>query len=331
MTRTVLIIGATGGIGSATSAALLARGWDVRALSRDPVKAAHSFPNLQSIDWIAGDALSPDDVTNAAAGSSVIVHAANPPRYKNWRGLAVPMLANAIEAAKNVKARLVFPGNVYNFGSDAGPVINEDSPQVSRSRKGAVRVEMETMLRDAVLGGARVLIVRAGDFFGPNAPGSWFSSAMVKPGKELRNVIYPGAKDVGHTWAYLPDLGETIARLLERESELSAFEAFNFGGYYFENGIEMAEAILLAADGRKAPIKKLPWFLLYAASPFVPMFREIIEMRYLWQVPLKLDNRKLRSFLEEEPHTLLDEALRTTLLALGCLAGTESETAPKGS
>ncbi len=324
MTRTVLIIGATGGIGSATSAALLARGWDVRALSRDPVKAAHSFPNHQNIEWIAGDALNPDDVTGAAAGSSVIVHAANPPKYKNWRGLALPMLANAIEAAKNVKARLVFPGNIYNFGPDAGPIISETSPQVPQSRKGAIRVEMETMLRDAVPNGISVLIVRAGDFFGPNAPGSWFSSAMLKPGKEVRSVIYPGAKDVGHAWAYLPDLAEAIARLIERESELTAFEVFNFGGHFFENGIEMAEAILLAAGVPKAPIKKLPWFVLYAASPFVPLFREIIEMRYLWQVTLKLDNRKLAVFLGEEPHTPLNEALRTTLLALGCLTSTES-------
>ena len=36
----------------------------------------------------------------------------NPPKYKNWRGLALPMLANAIEAAKTVKARLVFQGNI---------------------------------------------------------------------------------------------------------------------------------------------------------------------------------------------------------------------------
>ena len=324
MTRTVFIIGATGGIGSATSAALLARGWNVRALSRDPVKAAHGFPNLQNIEWMAGDALDPDDVTSAAAGSSVIVHAANPPKYKNWRGLALPMLANAIEAAKNVKARLVFPGNVYNFGPDAGPIISETSPQVPQSRKGAIRVEMETMLREAVPNGASVLIVRAGDFFGPNAPGSWFSSAMLKPGKEVRSVIYPGVRDVGHAWAYLPDLAEAIARLIERESELTAFEVFNFGGHFFENGIEMAEAILLAAGVPKAPIKKLPWFVLYAASPFVPLFREIIEMRYLWQVTLKLDNRKLAVFLGEEPYTPLNEALRTTLLALGCLTSMES-------
>ena len=329
MTKTALIIGATGGIGNAMSVALLAHGWEIRALSRDPVKAARSFPNLQNIEWITGDALNPDDVTSAAAGSSVIVHAANPPKYKNWRGLAVPMLANAVDAAKAEKARLVFPGNVYNFGSDAGPVITEDSLQVPRSHKGAIRVEMETMLHDAAQDGARVLIVRAGDFFGPNAPGSWFSNVMVKPGKKIRSVIYPGAKNVGHAWAYLPDLAETTARLLEREPELSAFEVFNFGGHYFENGIEMAEAILRVADVPKAPIKKLPWFVLYAASPFVPLFREIIEMRYLWQVPLKLDNRKLIGFIGEEPHTPLDEAMRTTLLALGCLDRTGSGTAPE--
>ncbi len=241
------------------------------------------------------------------------------------------MLANAIEAAKTVKARLVFPGNIYNFGLAAGPVISETSPQVPRSRKGAIRVEMETMLQDAVPDGARVLIVRAGDFFGPNAPGSWFSSVMLKPGKEVRSVIYPGAKEVGHAWAYLPDVAETIARLLERESELNGFEIFNFGGHYFENGIEMAEAILLAAKVPKAPIKKLPWFVLYAASPLVPMYRETIEMRYLWQVPLKLDNQKLTVFLGEEPHTPLNEALRITLLALGCLTSMELETAPKGN
>ncbi len=54
-------------------------------------------------------------------------------------------------------------------------------------------------------------------------------------------------------------------------------------------------------------------------------------MRYLWQVPLKLDKRKLTGCLGEEPHTLLSEALRTTLLAPGCLACKESGTAPDGN
>lgn len=50
-------------------------------------------------------------------------------------------------------------------------------------------------------------------------------------------------------------------------------------------------------------------------------------MRYLWQRSLLLDNRKLRSFLGEEPHTPLERALRQTLGGLGCMppaaAGTD--------
>ncbi len=42
-------------------------------------------------------------------------------------------------------------------------------------------------------------------------------------------------------------------------------------------------------------------------------------MRYLWQQPLALDNRKLVAFLGEEPHTDTEPMLRATLARLGCL------------
>ena len=49
--------------------------------------------------------------------------------------------------------------------------------------------------------------------------------------------------------------------------------------------------------------------------------RQMIEMRYLWQEPLKLDNAKLNAFLGSEPHTPIDQAIVTTLRGLGCLEG----------
>jgi hypothetical protein len=54
--------------------------------------------------------------------ADLIVHAVNPPGYRNWRGLALPMLDNTIAAAKSAGARIMFPGTVYNFGPDAFPV-----------------------------------------------------------------------------------------------------------------------------------------------------------------------------------------------------------------
>ena len=67
--------------------------------------------------------MNPADVRRAAEGVSVIVHAANPPGYRNWRGLALPMLDSTIAAAEAVGALIVFPGTIYNFGPDAFPVL----------------------------------------------------------------------------------------------------------------------------------------------------------------------------------------------------------------
>ncbi len=208
-----LVIGATGGIGGEVAHALLAAGWRVTGLARSPANAARRAGWVGGIEWIAGDAMKEADVVAAAQGAKIIFHGANPPGYKNWRGLAIPMLRHAITAASAAGARLIFPGNVYNFGPDAGAVVTETSPQNPRTRKGRIRVEMEAMLETSTKNGTRALVIRAGDFFGPHQPASWFKDAMVKPGKPLKSVTYPGVHDAGHAWAYLPDLAATIARL----------------------------------------------------------------------------------------------------------------------
>ena len=318
--KTALVIGATGGVGSAVAAAFLQQGWRVRALTRRPEAGALMGAALVGVEWQQGDAMNQADVVRAAQGVAVIVHAANPPQYKGWRERAIPMLANAIEAARASQARLILPGNVYNFGPDAGLLLTESSPQNPRTRKGAVRVEMEQMMRQAAHQGVRSLVLRAGDFFGGHGPSSWFTTILVKPGRATRSVTFPGEREVGHAWAYMPDVAATIVRLAELDASLSAFEVFHFGGHWTPRCIEMAESIGRAVGQPNLPVRALPWPLVYMAAPFVTLLREIIEMRYLWKVPLRLDNRKLLSVLGTEPHTPLDEAVKSSLQQLGCLA-----------
>jgi nucleoside-diphosphate-sugar epimerase len=318
-TATALVIGATGGIGGEVAHALLAAGWHVTGLTRNPEDAAGRAAWVGDVEWIAGDAMNEGDVVAAAFGAQIVFHGANPPGYKNWRGLAIPMLRHSIAAASAAGARLIFPGNVYNFGPDAGAVLTETSPQNPRTRKGRIRVEMETMLEDAAKAGTRALIIRAGDFFGPHQPASWFKDAMIRPGKPVKSVTYPGVPEAGHAWAYLPDLAATIVRLAEIEASLPEFERMNFGGHWLPRGVQMAEAIARIAGNPDLPIRKLPWALIYAGAPFSTFMREALEMRYLWQVPLRLDNSKLRACLGGEPHTPLDQAVGVTLRALGCL------------
>ncbi|WP_336801631.1 NAD-dependent epimerase/dehydratase family protein [Kaistia sp. MMO-174] len=316
--KRALVIGATGGVGGAVARALLAHGWRVRALQRDPA-AARRKPGGDGIEWVRGDAMNPADVIAAAEGASILFHGANPPGYHNWRGLALPMLESTITAAKAVGARIVFPGTIYNFGPDARPLIDETSPQRPTTRKGKIRVAMERRLRDTAAAGTPVLIVRAGDFFGPHAGNNWFAAGIVKPGKPATTIAYPGKRDIGHDWAYLPDLAETIVELIERADELGPFEVFHFRGHYFEHGVDIAKGVAAAMGRPASRIRGFPWFAIYLGAPFVEMFRELIEVRYLWKERLELDNRKLIAFLGREPHTPLPEALHTTLAAMGVL------------
>jgi nucleoside-diphosphate-sugar epimerase len=321
--KTALILGANGGIGSTVMHELAVHGWYIRALVRsipnDQQKPASSSTCASTIEWRHGDAMNKNDVMRAALGADVIIHAVNPPGYRNWSTYVLPMIDNSIAAAITNRARIVLPGTVYNYGPDAFPDIDENATQQPQTRKGAIRVEMERRLEKACEHGARVLIVRAGDFFGPGAKNNWFSQGLVKTGIPVTSILYPGAKNIGHQWAYLPDMAETIGRLLAQENELSPFARFHFNGHWDETGNDMITAIRAACNNPALPVRRFPWWLIKPATPFVPFLREIDEMKYLWRQPVRLNNTRLAAFLGTEPHTPLQQAVKTTLAALKCL------------
>lgn len=319
--NTALVLGATGGIGGEVARLLLARGWKVRALHRAPERVAVSG---DGIEWLAGDAMEREDVVGAAKGVALIVHAVNPPGYRNWGALVLPMIDNTIAAARASGARILLPGTVYNYGPDALPHLREDSPQHPVTRKGAIRVALEARLQ-AAADGVRTLIVRAGDFFGPKAGNSWLAQGLIKPGKPVTAISNPSSPGVGHQWAYLPDVAETMMRLVERGDALPVFATYHMEGHWDPDGTQMAAAIARAAGKPQLKVSALPWWLLMLASPFVPVLREMREMRYLWRQPVRMSNARLRAVLGAEPHTPLDTAMRATLIGLGCLEQEEQE------
>lgn len=309
-----LILGVNGGVGSQVSRMLQQRGWRVRAMTRQRTSTGAT----DGVERVTGDAMNRQDVMDAAKGASLIVHAVNPPGYRNWESQVLPMLDNSIAAAEACGARIVFPGSVYNFGPDAFPLLTEDSPQKPFTRKGALRVEMERRLKMASMRGVPVLIVRAGDFFGPDARNNWFSQMLVKPGKPVRSVQNPAAPHAGHQWAYLPDVAETIGRLLDRAGELPAFAVYHMEGFWDFDGLQLVEAIERVV-GHPVKRRQLSWLGIKLAAPFVPLFREVLEMQYLWHMPIRMSNRRLADFLGTEPRTPIDIAVATTLASLGCL------------
>ena len=318
MDRTALVLGATGGIGGETAATLLKHGWKVTALARKPPARRGADDPLAGIAWIVGDAMNAGDVKSAATGASVIVHAVNPPGYRGWGKLVLPMMDNTIAAARATRARIVLPGNVYNFGPDAWPHVAEDAPQHPPTEKGRIRVELERRLEAFCHEGGSALILRFGDFFGPRNGSNWFAQGLVKPGRRLASIGWPGVKGVGHTWTYLPDAAETIARLLDKGEALPAFARFHMQGHWDSDGSEMPRAICTAL-GRNVKTAPIPWALLGAMGLFQETMRELYKMRYLWRNALRLDNARLVQFLGEEPHTPLVQAVAATLKGLAVI------------
>ncbi|MDN7427000.1 hypothetical protein CFB89_24805 [Burkholderia sp. AU16741] len=315
--RQALVLGASGGIGGEVARQLRDAGWQVRALKRG---LDAEVVERDGIAWVRGDALDRDAVVRAARGCSVIVHAVNPPGYRNWATQVLPMIDNTIAAARAAQATVVLPGTVYNFGADAFPVLREDAPQHPATRKGAIRVELERRLQDASVHGVRAIVVRAGDFFGPQLGNSWFSQGLIKPGRPVATISVP-SRGVGHQWSYVPDVARTMLELIERRETLEPFARFHLGGHWDEDGMQMAQAVQRVAQrhGMRPALRDFPWWLVWAAAPFVTTLRELLEMRYLWREPIRMDNARVTAVLGREPVTPLDTAVEATLAGLGCL------------
>jgi nucleoside-diphosphate-sugar epimerase len=117
-----------------------------------------------------------------------------------------------------------------------------------------------------------------------------------------------------------------MVRLLERSASFENFAVFHMEGHWDTDGTQMIDAIRRTAGNPKIKVHPMPWKLMRLLSAFVPMFRELAEMRYLWTTPARMGNAGLRAVLGDEPHTPLSVAVRNTLIGLDCLPNT-----PQGS
>ena len=97
----VLVVGATGYIGSRLVPRLLDAGHDVRVLARTPDRVA-AHPWAGWVEVVAGDAQDPADVSGACAGADAVVHlvhAMDGPGYPDRDRAAAHALADAAAAA----------------------------------------------------------------------------------------------------------------------------------------------------------------------------------------------------------------------------------------
>ena len=250
---------------------------------------------------MAVDATDERALSRACQGCEVIVNALNPP-YDKWAA-EVPRITEAvIGAARERKATVLLPGNVYNYGLEMPEDLSESTAHQA-SGKGAIREEMENAYRDS---GVRTIVLRGGDFIEAAKTGNWFDSYLTKE-LSSNKLTYPGPTDVVHAWAYLPDMARAAVELAERRRELPRFASINFPGFSL-SGAEL-HAALESVTGSSLKMKGFPWFSIRALGLFMPLMREVYEMKYLWDRPHRLVSEHFSQLLPDFEATPLREAL----------------------
>ena len=303
----VTVLGSNGHLGNAAMTAFRDAGWTVTGLGRSNRRPA------AGTQFIAGDADDVAVVKAAIAEADVVVHGLHL-RYDRWgNGRAEAQLKVVLDAMAGSGKTLLFPGTIYNYRAKdrvVGPALRQEA----EAPRGDIRIALERMLKQAAAsGGFQVIILRAGDFYGPGNRGEWFEQAMLMDHGKGR-VYHLADLDLRHSWAYLPDLGRAFVALAERRAELAGFENFHFAGHWVSHR-QVLDAIRKAAPKSLYPAP-LRWWMLRAVGLVNPVMRDIYRMRYLWQNEMELVDPRLDAMLGEDFVTPFEAAVTATVTEL---------------
>ena len=200
----VLVTGATGKVGHAVATALLERGEEVRALVRDPGRAA--IP--PGAEPVRGDATDTESLAEAVRGCELVFNAMGLP--EQW--LADPLLfhdvnargsENLVRAARSAGVRrVVHTSTIDVFHAERGERFDEsrlaDYPKgtaYERSKQEAERLVL------AVGGGIEVVLVNPAAVYGPGpSGGASLEEDLFRPLVRKRlPVLPPGGMGVCFT------------------------------------------------------------------------------------------------------------------------------------
>lgn len=217
----ILITGGTGFLGRATVLALTGAGHQVRAIVRDPVRAATALAAAgPGIEIVGGDPGDPVAITSAMTGMDAVVHGAA--TYSYDRGAGAILSANAALARTVLAAagdagvgRVVDVSSLIVFSLTV-ETVDETTPLTKPGEIGwsdpylRSKVEAELVGRELEAAGLPRITVHPGTIIGPDDAGPGVSGQILTV--LLRGGMIPDARG---PWVDVRDCGRAIALALD--------------------------------------------------------------------------------------------------------------------
>jgi nucleoside-diphosphate-sugar epimerase len=286
------VVFGTGAVGLATMDALLARGEQVRMVSRSGRAVVP-----EGVEVVGGDAADPAFTTTVAAGARVVYQTLNPP-YDRWEEQFPALQAGVLAAAEAHGARLVSMETVYMYGRPDGAPLTEARAHDAHTHKGRLRSRMSRELLAAHdAGRVEAAIGRASDYYGPRGGAqSNLGDRVVPPALAGRTATVLGDPDQPHTYTFIPDIGEGLAVLGEHpDAPGRAWHLPNDPDTRTTR--ELVGTVHRLAGRSRTRVRRVPALLLRALAVRDPAVREILEMRYLFDEPFVVDSTDIHTLL----------------------------------
>jgi uncharacterized protein YbjT (DUF2867 family) len=265
--KPVAITGASGLVGSHLSSLLVSRGWKVRAIVRDPGKAAQRLGHLD-LEIRTGDIRDRASMEAALQGTGSLVHLAaiaiEKPgeRYTETNTDATRLLLDAAKA--NGVDRVIY---MSQNGAD------RDSPYPFLRSKGIA----QSVVAES---GARWTILRPSVIFGPEDEFVNVLARLVR----LTPIVFP--LPAGGVARFQPvavnDVARAVARALEDDTTIR--RTYSIGGFAVLTLRQMTERILIAMNASRVlvsvPIGAIRPLIALAERvlPHPPVTRELLDL-----------------------------------------------------
>jgi nucleoside-diphosphate-sugar epimerase len=259
----VAVTGGTGFVGTGLVHAHLARGDEVRVLTRREAASSHSGARL-----FRGDLADADIPTGFIAGADVLYHCAGELRDETrMQAVHVESTRRLLEQATGSVDRWVQLSSVGVYGPRREGTITEETSQAPVGTYERTKAESDTLVRAASRGGALdAVILRPSNIFGAGMPNQSLFALFDAVDRGL--FFFVGPK--GASANYIPVENVVDALLLCGTSRAAAGEVFNLSAFTV---LEDFIGMIAAALGKVPPRLRLPRMPLRAAAAvlsFVP-------------------------------------------------------------
>lgn len=305
MMKKVLVLGASGGMGYSIVKELLSRGFLVTAFARNREKLEKLFWEDENVTIFAGDVFRLEDLDQAAQDVDIIYHSANIP-YIEWKERLPLLMSNILQTAEKHAAKLAIVDNVYAYGRSGGALVSETIIKNPHTKKGNIRLQVETLVKESSVS---AFIAHFPDFYGPNAENTILHYTLVNVVKDKKSS-YVGDQRIAREFIYTPDGAKTMVSLSLLDEAYG--QSWNIPGHGVISGEELVKTIR-EITGYQKGVSTISKNMIRFLGLFNRQMREVVEMFYLNEEPIVLNDEKVERVLGKVPSTPYKEGLKQTI------------------